>query len=331
MEILSSRMFEQLSNLDSININFSAQGQSVLNIVLAVVMFGVALGIKSKTFKEILKKPKSLVIGLLLQWVGLPALTFLLILLLKNHITPMVAMGMILVASCPGGNISNFMSSFGKGNTELSVSMTAVATLLATLITPINFAIWGGLYADIIAPMGASSDVPVLSIEFVDILKQVCILLGIPIVLGIAFSNYLPKITNKIAKPFQYLSLAFFVALVIIAFTQNWNIFIEHIGYVFIIVFIHNILALSLGNFGASAFKLHRRDKRSLTLEVGIQNSGLGLVLLFNPDIFPQVGIGGMLITTAWWGVWHIVAGLSISSFFRVQESRIQKCRSNNS
>lgn len=133
-------MYEQLLNLDPIRINFSAGGMRVINIVLALVMFGVALGIKPAEFKNVFVRPKSAILGLICQWILLPAMTFLLIMLFKNYVTPMVAMGMILVASCPGGNISNFMSSLSKANTELSVTLTAISTSAATFMTPFSFA-----------------------------------------------------------------------------------------------------------------------------------------------------------------------------------------------
>ena len=139
-------MYEQLLNLDPVKINFSKAGMDMIYIVLAFVMYGVALGIKPSLFKEVFKKPKSAILGAICQMVLLPALTFLLVIILNDRITPMVAMGMLLVAACPGGNISNFMSSLSKANIELSVTLTALSTSLAPLTTPGNFALWGGLY-----------------------------------------------------------------------------------------------------------------------------------------------------------------------------------------
>ena len=281
-------------------------------------MFGVALGIKLDTFKDVFKNPKSLIVGLVLQWVCLPALTTLLAILMNNWITPMVALGMILVSSCPGGNISNFMSSFAKGNVELSVSMTAITSAFATFITPLNFFLWGNLYYRTVSIAG---DVPELVIPFLPMFGQVLILLGIPIVLGMLFAKYYPKATEKIMKPFQVLSIVVFFGMVIIAFAQNFQIFIDNIIYIFFIVLIHNACALGLGYGGGALFKRPAIDRRSLTIEVGIQNSGLGLVLLFNPVIFPPEiwhhQYGGMLLVTAWWGVWHIVSGLTVATGFR--------------
>ncbi len=311
-------MKEQLAGLDALSINFGSSGMMIVNIILAFVMFGVALGIKLDTFKDVLMKPKSLIVGVLLQWFALPFITFVLAIALGHWITPMIALGMILVASCPGGNISNFMSSWAKGNIELSVSMTAITTAFAPFITPLNFWLWGSLYYQVIS---VKQDVPTLIIPFLPMLGQILLLLGIPIVLGMLCSKYFPKMTQKITKPAQVISIILFMGMIVVSFSQNFTLFIENIFYVFFIVMIHNAFALSTGYFGGKLFKLPVRDIRSLTVEVGIQNSGLGLVLLFNPKIFPPEiwhgFYGGMLFITAWWGIWHIVSGLTISSLFR--------------
>lgn len=311
-------MKEQLAGLDALSINFGSSGMMIVNIILAFVMFGVALGIKLDTFKDVLMKPKSLIVGVLLQWFALPFITFVLAIALGHWITPMIALGMILVASCPGGNMSNFMSSWAKGNIELSVSMTAITTAFAPFVTPLNFWLWGSLYYQVIS---VKQDVPTLMIPFLPMLGQILLLLGIPIVLGMLCSKYFPKMTQKITKPAQAISIILFMGMIVVSFSQNFTLFIENLFYVFFIVLIHNAFALSTGYFGGRLFKLPVRDIRSLTVEVGIQNSGLGLVLLFNPKIFPPEiwhgFYGGMLFITAWWGIWHIVSGLTVSTIFR--------------
>lgn len=309
-------MYEDLLQLDAIRINFSAGGMHIINIVLAFVMFGVALGIQPSMFKEVFKKPKSVVVGLFSQLIALPAVTFLLIIVFNHYITPMVAMGMILVAACPGGNISNFMSQLSKANTELSVTLTAITTLVSPIFTPANFAIWGGLYVNFVNPE-AGSALRELHIDIYQMFETVFLLLGLPLVVGILVSHYLPKVTEKLKKPMQYFSIFFFIMMVVLAFGNNVDLFLKYIGFIFLLVFIHNGLALSTGFATATIFKLPFADRRTLTIETGIQNSGLGLVLLFNPKIFPpDMAIGGMLFITAWWGIWHIISGLSVSFVF---------------
>lgn len=309
-------MYEALLQLDPIKINFSASGMHAINIILSFIMFGVALGIKPAEFKTLIKQPKSLIFGLISQVIALPLITFLLIIALNNYITPTVAMGMILVASCPGGNISNFMSSLSKANTELSVGLTATTTLLATITTPFNFAFWGGLYVRFISKHAKHMLQP-LEIDNGQMFETVFILLGVPLVIGIFFSHYFPKITKKLKKPIQMVSIVFFIAMVVLAFANNFDLFLKYIFYIFIIVLVHNFLALATGFSIGSIFKLPNADRRTLTIETGIQNSGLGLVLLFNPKIFPpELALGGMLFITAWWGIWHIISGLSLSLYW---------------
>ena len=311
-------MKEQLESLNGVTINFGESGMTIVNIILAFVMFGVALGIKPHTFKDVFKNPKSVIVGVLLQWIGLPLITFIICLILNPWITPMIALGMILVACCPGGNISNFISSLSKGNVELSVSMTAITTAFAPLVTPLNFFVWGNLYSYFVS---VRADIPTLHIPFMPMLQQILLLLGVPIVLGLFFSKRHPNATKKITKPAQILSILLFIGMVIISFSQNFQIFINHLFYVVFIVLLHNAAALATGYFGGKLAKLPVKDCRSLTVEIGIQNSGLGLVLLFNPAIFPPEiwhnHYGGMLFITAWWGIWHIVSGLIVATLFR--------------
>ena len=311
---------EIIRNIDAISVTMGG-GSTLLNIVLAFVMFGVALGIRPATFIDILKNPKSIILGIICQIILLPALTLLLIIALGDWISPMIALGMILVASCPGGNISNFITSLSRGNVELSVSLTAFNTVLCIFSTPINFAIWGRLYLR----YAAKQDIilPELQIPFWEIFQSIIIILGIPLVLGILCSQYLPKVAKKLNKPLQSLSIVVFVVMVVAIFASNFDAFMKCIQYIFLIVLIHNLLALGIGFSAGTLFRLPYKDRRTITIETGIQNSGLGLILLLNPNIFPETGVwannGGMLVITAWWGVWHIISGLTLAYTWRLR------------
>lgn len=316
-------MKEHLLSLDHLDPNLGSGEMTLVNIILALVMFGVALGIKVQTFKDVFRHPKSVIVGVIMQWIALPAITLLVALLLNQWITPMVAIGMLLVASCPGGNISNFMSSYARGNIELSVSMTAITTAMAPIITPFNFWFFGTMYCDIVS---INNEIPQLVIPFGDMLEQIMLLLGLPIVAGILFAHYFPNVTKRLLKPSQVLSLVLFIGMLVVSFTKvvtaldGTEQIVVSLLCAFSIVVIHNLAALSTGYGGARLFKLPASDRRSMTIEVGIQNSGLGLVLLFNERIFdPAVwdNNGGMLFITALWGVWHIVSGLTVASLFR--------------
>ena len=306
--------------IDEIQVNLNSGGMNTINIVLAFVMYGVALGINPRIFIDVFKQPKSVILGMCCQFLLLPAFTFLLALAFGKSISPMMALGMILVASCPGGNISDFMSSLSKANIELSVSLTAISTALAVIFTPANFFIWGNLY---LRYAEVASEIPTLAIPLWDVFKTIFILLGIPLTLGMLTSHYLPKVATFLKKPFQWLSIIFFLIMVILAFWSNRVAFLQCIKYIFLVVLIHNLLALAIGFGTASAFRLPYKDRRTITIETGIQNSGLGLVLLLGTDIFANFPPhGGMLVITAWWGVWHIISGLTISVIFNLTKKK---------
>ena len=304
-----------LEILDHVRLNFSSSGLVFLNIALAFIMFGVALDIKAEHFRDVLLKPKSAIFGFISQVLLLPALTFLLVLLLNP--TPTVALGMILVAACPGGNISNFISSLSQANTALSVSLTAASTTTAIFFTPFNFSLWGNLYIKFYNAHGATSMVRPLVIDKIQMFQTVFILLGIPVLIGLFVAQKYPLLTAKIKKPINKGSLLFFILMVIAMLSANFSQFTSYVHLVFFIVFVHNLLALSTGFFFSSLLKCPRGDRRSITIETGIQNSGLALALMFNPKIFPpEMELGGMAIIAAWWGIWHIISGLTIAFYW---------------
>jgi BASS family bile acid:Na+ symporter len=201
------------------------------------------------------KNPKPAIVGFISQTFLLPALTFLLVLLLKP--TPTVALGMILVAACPGGNISNFISSMAGGNVALSVSLTAVSTMAAIFFTPFNFALWGGFYIDFYNAHGAANLLRPLEIDKAQMFQTVFILLGIPVIVGIFVSRKFPLLTEKIKKPINRGSLLFFVLMVFAMLSANFSQFTSYVHLVFFIVLVHNALAISTGYFFSKINKLN--------------------------------------------------------------------------
>ncbi len=290
--------------IDSVQLNFNPRGLLVINAAIGLMMFGVALDMKLDDFKRIIRSPKAPGIGLGAQFLLLPAFTFLLTLIMKPY--PSIALGMILVAACPGGNLSNIMTYLAGGNTCVSVSMTAVSSLAAIVMTPLNLAIWGSLN---------SATLPILkkvSLNPLDVFITVFIILGIPMAAGIAVSKRFPALADRVRKPFKVFSLIFFIVIVGGALALNWQHFLNYVGYVVIAVIIHNALALNIGYWSGKIAKLDEKDVRAVSIEVGIQNSALGLVLVFN--FFG--GLGGMAIIVAFWGIWHIIAGLIAAFIF---------------
>jgi BASS family bile acid:Na+ symporter len=191
-------------------------------------------------------------------------------------------------------------------------------------MTPLNFSFWGSMYIRFAEKR--IPDLPDLVIPISDLFVTIFILLGIPLILGVLCSHYLPKLTEKLQKPLQYLSIVFFIGMVAIAFAGNFNVFIKCIAFIFLIVLVHNLLALGIGFGTCTLLKTPYKDRRTITIETGIQNSGLGLALLLNPNIFePTIWTnnGGMLVIVAWWGVWHIISGLTLAYSWKVNGRKI--------
>ena len=297
-------------NLDQLRINFTADSLVLLNICLAIIMFGVALEVRVDDFKNLVKNPRPALLGVLSQFFLLPALTFLLVFLIKPE--PSVALGMILVAACPGGNISNFMSHLSGGNTALSVSLTGIATILSLFFTPFNLEFWASRYAPTRALLES------IALDPFQIFKTVALILIIPLAVGMFVQFRFSKLANKIAPPLKILSILIFMGFVVVAFTKNVDVFLEYIHIVMFLVFIHNAVALITGYTAGALGKLPIRDRRALAIETGIQNSGLGLLLIFS--FFG--GLGGMALTAAWWGIWHIISGLTLALFWGTRHSR---------
>lgn len=293
-----------MQELDSVKINFDSGGLWILNIALAVVMFGVALGITLNDFKNLLKQPKLVFVGVLSQFILLPFITFLLVNLIKPQ--PSIALGMMMVAACPGGNISNFMTHMAKGNTALSISLTAFATFFAIVMTPFNFQFYGGLYQP------TAQLLKEVALNPLELVKLVTLILGIPLVLGMVLRHFKEQLALIISKVLKPLSIFIFATIVVIAFSNNIDIFNTYIHHVLVIGILHNILAILLGLAVAILFKLSFKNRKTIAIETGIQNSGLGLLLIFT--FFN--GLGGMAILAAFWGIWHIISGLILAFYW---------------
>ncbi|MFY0604729.1 MAG: bile acid:sodium symporter family protein [Flavobacteriaceae bacterium] len=295
-------------DVDAIKINFSTDSLWILNIALAVIMFGVALGITIDDFRRLIKKPKILFVGVFSQFIMLPFLTFLAILIIKPH--PSFALGMMMIAACPGGNVSNFFSKLGKGNAALSVSLTAFATLICIVMTPFNLQFWGSLYEP------TNTILKTVELNPFELFKLVSLILGIPLILGMLLKRYNDALALKIEKVLKPLSMLVFIALIAIAFSENIDIFTEHIHHVLFLVIFHNIFAFFIGYFVAKSFKLEKKDVKTITMETGIQNGGLGLLLIFG---FFE-GLGGMALLAAFWGIWDVFSGMILALYWSKKE-----------
>ena len=293
-----------INQIDTIKINFNSDNLWLVNLTLALVMFGVALDIKTSDFSNLLKSPKPVIVGIISQFVLIPLVTFLLVLAVKPLAS--IALGMIMVAACPGGNISNFMTKLAGGNAALSVSLTAFASLAALVMTPLNFALWGSWYEPTAILLKEVSVAPA------EVARFVLLILGIPLIMGMVINNYHPKFSMRVAAFLKPISILIFLSFIVVAFYNNIDIFLTHVHYVFFLVIGHNAMLLLVGFYFAKVNRLSYLNQKTLSIETGIQNSGLGLLLVFS--FFD--GLGGMALMVAFWAIWDILSGLLIAFFW---------------
>ena len=293
-----------MTDLDLVHLNFSPASLNLLNAILAIVMFAIALDLDMRAFRDLLRNPKPLLTGLFSQFVVLPVLTFLLVTVLQPR--PSIALGLILVGACPGGNISNYLTHRAGGNVALSVSMTALATLAAVLLTPVNIAFWASLYAPTRDLLRQTE------IDPVQVAVTITFMLILPLALGMTVAARAPGLAMRLRRPLQTLALLIFIAFIVLALAANFDYFLAYAGLVAGMVVIHNALALSGGYATASVMRLSAYDRRAVTIETGIQNSGLGLILIF--AFFN--GLGGMAVVAAFWGMWHAISGLVLAGLW---------------
>ncbi|MDH5371340.1 MAG: bile acid:sodium symporter family protein [Acidimicrobiia bacterium] len=293
-----------MTPLDQVDLNFNEATLTLLNILIGLIMFGVALDIRADDFRRVARDPRGPLIGLGAQFLLLPAFTFLLTRIIDP--APSLALGMILVASCPGGNFSNFLAHHAKANAALSVSMTAISTALAIIMTPLNLAFWGGL------DEGTSAILTSVDLDPIDMLVTILVILGLPLIVGMQVAARYPTLADRLRRPMKIFSLGAFGLFIVGALAANWQQFLDNVGAVAIAVFLHNGFAILIGYWTARGLRSPVYDARAIGIEVGIQNSALGLILVFS--FFD--GLGGMAIVAAWWGVWHLISGLTVSTWW---------------
>ncbi|WP_236173291.1 bile acid:sodium symporter family protein [Pseudomonas pseudonitroreducens] len=296
--------------MPEVHLEFSGGSMIALNAIIALMMFGVSLELRRDDFTRILRQPKAPVIGMLVQFLLLPAATCLLTILLP--IDPELALGMLLVATCPSGTFSNIMTWMARGNVAVSASVTAVSGLSAGLFTPLNFALYAGLNP---ATRDRLTQIHIDPLELVGVVVLVLIL---PMLLGMALGKHKPQLARRLEKPMRQLSLLVMLGFVGMAFAKNFQQFIAYFHLFFWLVLLLNGTALLLGYTCARLWKLPDADVRAVTLESGIHNSALGMALILT--FFPQAG--GMLLIAAFWGCWQLFSGLLLAQWWARREPR---------
>ena len=261
--------------------------------LLGIVMFGMGITLTFNDFSEVVKHPKSVIVGVVGQFVIMPAIAFA---LAKLFALPTdLAIGVILVGACPGGTSSNVMTYLAKGNTALSVACTTISTLLAPLLTPIIFYVLASQWIDIDA-----------SAMFASVLKMVLF----PIFLGLVIRALFKKQMAQISQTMPLVSVIAIVLILAAVVAGSKDKIIDSGLLIFGVVVLHNCLGYLVGFIAAKALRLNNYDSKAIAIEVGMQNSGLGAALAtahFNPIA---------AVPSAVFSFWHNVSGPILANYF---------------
>lgn len=268
-------------------------------------MFGVALDIKLEHFRQLGSDRKALFTGLFSQYLLLPILTVILIYIIKP--TGDIALGMILIASCPGGNASNFFSMLARGNLALSVTLSAFTSVFCFVLTPLSFFFWASLIPSLLVRVQS------MDISFAELLVNMILILLLPLIAGMALAHYRAAFAAVVARWIRYISMLILFGFIIGGLMRNIDVFRHHILSVFWIVVLHNGLGLLCAYLVSRRLGNTEAVNRSVAIETGIQNAGLGLILIFT---FFE-GNGPMALITAWWGIWHLISGFTFALIMR--------------
>jgi BASS family bile acid:Na+ symporter len=285
--------------------------QIILSMVLATMVFSVALELRIEDFKRVAQTPKAVICGLIPQFLLLPVATWLVTLWLD--LPPNIEAAMILVAACPGGSLSNVVTHMGRGNTALSVSISAVASVIALFATPFNFS-WM-----IATNPETASWLKELSIDSSGIYISLFLLLGVPLSLGLLASHRLPQLTERIRKPLGHFSLIALLLFIVAGLIKERQLLTLGLLPTLLLVVLHNASGLFFGWATSKVMGVGEKDRRAIMIEGGMQNSGLALGIIavqFNSDL-------GMVTLASLWGIWHIVSGMSLAYVWRRKDARL--------
>jgi len=264
-----------------------------ITILLGIIMFGMGLTLSSNDFKEVFKRPKDVLVGVVGQFLIMPGLAYL---LAKGlNLQPEIAVGVILVGCCPGGTSSNVMTFLSKGDVALSVTITSITTLLAPIVTPALILLL------------ASEWIPVDPSSLITSIIKVVIL---PIALGLLVKKFFNKQAKASTKVLPLISVVAIVAIVTAVVSVSQAQIAKTGLIIFGVVIIHNILGYTIGFLFGKLFKMDLSKKKAIAIEVGMQNSGLGAAIAsahFSPL---------SAVPSAIFSVWHNISGPILASIF---------------
>jgi len=279
--------------------------QAVLVAVLATMVYTVSLELRVEDFRYVARHPLAVGIGLLGQFVLLPLATLLLTLALD--LPPAVEAAMMLVAACPGGALSNVITAFGRGNLALSLSISAVSSVAALALTPLNFGLM------IAANPATAAWAREIAVDPKGLVGSLVLLLAAPMSAAMLTKRFAPGAARRLRKPLARFSAVALAAFILFAASSQFGVFVADLGRTLPLVILHNGLGLALGWLASRAARLSAADLRAVVIEGGMQNSGLALGIIaaqFDSNL-QMIAVAGL------WGVWHVVSGGTLALLWR--------------
>lgn len=292
-------------DIDQLSLDLSDGLQLGTKIIVAFFLFGVALDTRIGDFRDVVRRPWVIAVGVVAQYVVAPGLTLLLTLALG--VKGSVAIGMLLVACCPAGNLSNILTHRARGDVALSISLTGVSNVLAVLVTPVALAFWSSL--------NPRAEALLRDIELSpwDVIGEVALLIGLPFAAGLLVAWRAPGFAQAAQRFVEPGALVLLLLIVVGGLASQLDVFVAYLGVVVLPIAGQNLLALGVGYGTGRLCRLSEAGTRAMTFELGVRNTGLAVVLALG--FFAD--LGGVVFVAALWGLWDVLTGLALATWWR--------------
>lgn len=296
-----------VADLDAVEVSIPGGMDIAVKVLVAFFLFGVALDTRLEDLVLHVRRPLVLVSGVAAQFLLLPVLTLGLCYLLD--VRGSVALGMLLVACLPAGNLSNLLTHRARGDVALSIALTTGSNLVALVATPTLFAFWAAKFGP------AETLLRDIDLDPAAMALEVALLIGVPFLLGVWVGTRWPKFAARVRRPVDLAVLMLLLVVVLGGLGARWQVIVDHFSEVSLAVVVQNAMVLGVGFVLSLVLRLRPAAARAMTLEIAVRNTALGLVIAL--AYFDQVG--GVVIVVALWALWDVIVGLALSSYWRAR------------
>jgi BASS family bile acid:Na+ symporter len=293
------------SELDDFSLEISDGFDLAIKAMIALLLLGIALDVRTDDLREVARRPRVFAAVTAAQFVLVPLLSVGLI--AAFDLPPSVALGMLLVVSGPAGSMSNLLTHRARGDVALSVSLTTLSSALSAVVTPVALAFWASR-----SPQ-ASRVLDAVDLDPLEVLVEVLLLVVAPFALGIVVARVLPRVAARVRPLVEPTVLVMLLVIVVGGLAANVRVAAPYLLDIGPAVVAQNGLSLAVGLGVALLCRVPEAARRAITLETGVRNTALALVLAIS--FFPEYG--GVALVCALWGFWDVATGLALASWWR--------------